>query len=99
MSGSAPELTERFVEAVALAEEVHGRERRAGTEIPYLAHLLAVAGLVLEDGGDEDQAILRIEQERMAKRMNATIAHVGSSHVPMLSHPDAVARFILQAAA
>jgi pimeloyl-ACP methyl ester carboxylesterase len=49
--------------------------------------------------GDEDQAILRVEQERMARRMNATVAHVGSSHVPMLSHPDVVARFILQAAA
>lgn len=49
--------------------------------------------------GDEDQAILRIEQERMAARMNATIAHVGSSHVPMLSHPDVVSNFILQAAA
>ena len=48
--------------------------------------------------GDEDQAILRVEQERMAARMNATIAHVASSHVPMLSHPDTVARFILQAA-
>jgi HD domain len=31
--------------------------RRSGTGIPYLAHLLVVAGLVLEDGGDEDQAI------------------------------------------
>jgi pimeloyl-ACP methyl ester carboxylesterase len=49
--------------------------------------------------GDEDQAILRIEQERMAARMNATVAHVGSSHVPMLSHPDVVSNFILQAAA
>jgi pimeloyl-ACP methyl ester carboxylesterase len=49
--------------------------------------------------GDEDQAILKVEQERMAARMNATVAHVGASHVPMLSHPDIVARFILQAAA
>ncbi len=49
--------------------------------------------------GDEDQAILKIEQERMAARMNATVAHVGASHVPMLSHPDVVARFILQATA
>lgn len=52
-----PPLTERFLAAVALAEEVHGRDRRAGTRIPYLAHLLVVTGLVLEDGGDEDQAI------------------------------------------
>jgi (p)ppGpp synthase/HD superfamily hydrolase len=30
---------------------------RKGTQIPYVAHLLAVAALVLEHGGDEDQAI------------------------------------------
>jgi len=52
-----PQLTQRFLAAVTLAAEVHGRERRTGTEIPYLAHLLVVTGLVLEDGGDEDQAI------------------------------------------
>lgn len=48
--------------------------------------------------GDQDHAIPRIEQERMAARMKATVTHVNSSHVPMLSQPDAVARFILQAA-
>ena len=48
--------------------------------------------------GDQDHAIPRAEQERMAARMNATVAHVDSSHVPMLSQPKAVADFILQAA-
>lgn len=57
MEETAPALTERFLAAVAVAEEVHGRLRRTGTEIPYMAHLLVVAGLVLEDGGDEDEAI------------------------------------------
>jgi len=57
MNETAPPLTERFLAAVALAEEVHGRARRTGTQIPYMAHLLVVTGLVLEDGGDEDQAI------------------------------------------
>ena len=52
-----PALTERFLAALALAQEVHGHVRRSGTEIPYLAHLLVVTGLVLEDGGDQDQAI------------------------------------------
>jgi (p)ppGpp synthase/HD superfamily hydrolase len=52
--GSAPARTERSLAAVALAEAVHGRERRAGTEIPYIAHLLAVTGLVVEDGGVAD---------------------------------------------
>jgi (p)ppGpp synthase/HD superfamily hydrolase len=60
VSGAAPALTERFRAALALAEEVHGRTRRSGTEIPYLAHLLVVTGLVLEDGGDEDEAIAAI---------------------------------------
>jgi (p)ppGpp synthase/HD superfamily hydrolase len=36
---------------------VHGGQRRLGTQIPYAAHLMIVAGLVLEDGGDETQAI------------------------------------------
>ena len=49
--------------------------------------------------GTDDLAILRVEQERMAERMNATIRHVASSHVPMLSHPQIVTDFILQAAA
>jgi pimeloyl-ACP methyl ester carboxylesterase len=49
--------------------------------------------------GNQDMAILRVEQERMAARMNATVNHVDASHVPMLSHPDAVADFILKAAA
>lgn len=49
--------------------------------------------------GTEDLAILQVDQERMAERMNATIQRVASSHVPMLSHPQVVTDFILQAAA
>jgi pimeloyl-ACP methyl ester carboxylesterase len=48
--------------------------------------------------GDNDMAILPVEQERMATRMNATIKRVASSHVPMLSHPLVVADFIVLAA-
>jgi (p)ppGpp synthase/HD superfamily hydrolase len=55
--GAPPALTHRFRAAVALAQEIHGADRRSGTEVPYMAHLLVVTGLVLEDGGDEDQAI------------------------------------------
>lgn len=52
-----PRITDRFFAAGALANEIHGGTRRLGTQIPYSAHLLIVAGLVLEDGGDETQAI------------------------------------------
>lgn len=51
-----PALGARFLAAVELAAELHGG-RRLGTEIPYMAHLLVVTGLVLEDGGSEDEAI------------------------------------------
>jgi (p)ppGpp synthase/HD superfamily hydrolase len=58
MTASAPpQLTDRFDAALALARETHGRERRSGTCIPFMAHLLVVTGLVFEDGGDEDEAI------------------------------------------
>lgn len=48
---------ERFSRAIARATEWHSDQKRKGTETPYLSHLLGVASLVLEDGGDEDQAI------------------------------------------
>jgi (p)ppGpp synthase/HD superfamily hydrolase len=48
---------ERVGEAVRHAAELHGTQQRKGSDVPYLAHLLSVAALVLEDGGDEDQMI------------------------------------------
>ncbi len=51
------QLTERYADAVAYAATAHAAQRRKGTDIPYVAHLLAVSGSVLEAGGDEDQAI------------------------------------------
>jgi (p)ppGpp synthase/HD superfamily hydrolase len=50
-------LTNRFDTALLYASQVHGGQKRKATTIPYIAHLLAVTALVLEDGGDEDQAI------------------------------------------
>ena len=50
-------LSFRFSEALVLAAMLHRNQVRKGTRIPYLTHLLAVAGLVLENGGDEDEAI------------------------------------------
>lgn len=52
-----PILTERFEDAFGFAAGLHRRQLRKGTSIPYVSHLLQVAGLVLEYGGDEDQAI------------------------------------------
>jgi (p)ppGpp synthase/HD superfamily hydrolase len=50
-------LTPAFVEAVRYAAEKHATQTRKASGIPYLGHLLSVAGLVLEAGGTETQAI------------------------------------------
>ena len=47
----------RFGDALVYAEEAHRLQLRKGSGVPYVAHLLAVASLVLEHGGDEDEAI------------------------------------------
>jgi (p)ppGpp synthase/HD superfamily hydrolase len=52
-----PLLSSRFEEALVFACQLHARQRRKGTAIPYVSHLLGVASLVLENGGDEDGAI------------------------------------------
>jgi GTP pyrophosphokinase len=52
-----PLLTERFDAALHYATRHHARQLRKGTPIPYAAHLLACASLVLEMHGDEDEAI------------------------------------------
>lgn len=52
-----PRLGPRFEEALGYAVRVHGSQTRKDTTIPYISHLLGVAGLVLSDGGDEDEAI------------------------------------------
>lgn len=50
-------LTDRFIDALGFAAHLHAHQKRKGTSIPYVAHLMSVASLVLENGGDEDQAI------------------------------------------
>ena len=50
-------LTDRFSQALSLAQKLHAKQVRKGTRIPYIAHLLAVTSLVIENDGDEDEAI------------------------------------------
>jgi (p)ppGpp synthase/HD superfamily hydrolase len=54
---ATPRLSERFDDALAYASDLHRTQTRKGGDIPYLGHLLSVAGLVIEGGGTETQAI------------------------------------------
>ncbi|HWX91881.1 MAG TPA: HD domain-containing protein [Terriglobales bacterium] len=59
MSGHprAMKLGPRFEEAFRFAAEKHATQTRKKTDVPYISHLMSVAALVLEAGGDEDQTV------------------------------------------
>lgn len=52
-----PALSERFIRALDYAARLHAAQRRKGKDRPYVGHLLGVASIVIEYGGDEEMAI------------------------------------------
>lgn len=68
-------LTERFDEALVFARQRHNDQERKGTSIPYVSHLMSTAALVLEAGGDEDQAIAGLLHDALEDE-KATYAEV-----------------------
>ncbi len=57
MPDSIVPMTPRFAEAFLFAERLHCAEVRKKTLVPTISHLMAVAALVLENGGGEDEAM------------------------------------------
>jgi (p)ppGpp synthase/HD superfamily hydrolase len=53
----SPPLGKRFEEAFILANQLHSSQTRKASSAPYISHLLSTAALVLQNGGDEDEAI------------------------------------------
>ena len=56
-ASSTPAHSQRYIDALGWAAQLHRRQHRKGKPVPYISHLIAVSGLIWEDGGDEDQAI------------------------------------------
>ena len=50
-------LTDKFFKAMEYASEAHKEQVRKSTNIAYISHPFGVAALIIEAGGDEDQAI------------------------------------------
>ena len=81
-------LTNRFDDALRYAAIVHRNQKRKGTDVPYFSHLLGVASLVLENGGDEDEAIAALlhdaaedqggtrEIEQIRERFGSRVAEI-----------------------
>jgi len=88
-------LSEKFTRAVDYARTLH-IERRKGTEIPYMAHLLGVASLVMGESGrvdfpvTEDMVIAAllhdtVEDHGGAPRLNDVEFNLGSEVARMVA--------------
>ena len=66
----------RFAYAFSFAATAHAEQKRKGTEIPYISHLMSVSALVLEHEGDEDQAI--------AGLLHDVIEDCGAAYEPII---------------
>jgi GTP pyrophosphokinase len=66
-------LSPRFTDAVAYAAELHARQWKKGTDIPYVAHLLGTCAIALEHGADEDAAIAALLHDAIEDQGGAAI--------------------------
>lgn len=68
----------RLSQAISYALDIHASQQRKGAGTPYIGHLLAVCSLVLENGGDEEQA--------MAGMLHDAIEDVGAEQEAEITH-------------
>lgn len=68
-------LTDRFDAALGYAARLHRDQRRKGSSVPYIAHLLGVASLALEMGADEDGAIAALLHDAVEDQ-DVTVAQI-----------------------
>jgi (p)ppGpp synthase/HD superfamily hydrolase len=92
---------ERFEEALRYAARLHRAQLRKGTNIPYVTHLLAVAAIVGENGGTEDEVIAALLHdavedqggaatgEEIRRRFGDTVASIveGTSDTDVVPKP------------
>ena len=92
-------LSPRFEAALVMATQLHAgqmrkgteEQKRNGTEIPYVSHLLGVSSLVLEHGGSEDQAIAAllhdaVEDQGGIETLDRIRDHFGSEVAEIVDH-------------
>ena len=61
-------LTDRYKQALQYAAEVHEGHTKKGSDVAYLSHLLSVSALVMENDGDEDEAIAGLLHDSVEDR-------------------------------
>ncbi|MCW5943803.1 MAG: HD domain-containing protein [Fimbriimonadaceae bacterium] len=84
--GIGVRLTDRFDRAVSLARRLHDGHVRKGLRVPYLAHLVQVAGIVLECGGNEEEAIAALLHDAAEDQGGeATLAKIAEEMGPRVA--------------
>ncbi len=78
--------SKRVQEAFTYASDLHADQKKKGTNIPYLSHLLGVASIVLVHEGDEDETIAAllhdavedqdVTVEEIRQRFNDEVAQI-----------------------
>ncbi len=76
MSMAIHRYSARVCEALTLAALLHAEDPRKDTSIPYVSHLVAVAALVMEDGGDENDVIAALLHDAVEDQGGTATAEV-----------------------
>lgn len=76
----------KFEKALLYAARAHADQKRKGTQIPYITHLLAVAAIVGENGGTENEVVAALlhdaiedtpaTKESLAARFGPEVAEI-----------------------
>jgi (p)ppGpp synthase/HD superfamily hydrolase len=92
-------FSRKFRKALDYAARVHARQIRKKTARPYIGHLLNVASLVIEYGGDEEMAIAALLHDAVEdqgglprlrdirKKFGKRVAHIVDGCTDSVEHP------------
>lgn len=93
-------IGDQFIKALTLANDLHKDQFRKGTNIPYISHLMAVASLVIENGGTEEEAIAALLHdavedcggppilEKIRQQFGESVAHIVDGCSEPVTEPE-----------
>ena len=93
-------IGDQFIKALTFANNLHKDQFRKGTNIPYISHLMAVASLVIENGGSEEEAIAALLHdavedcggspilEKIRQQFGENVAHIVDGCSEPVAEPE-----------
>lgn len=86
MNDQPQPLTTAIAAATGLALRYHQDQKRKGTDIPYISHLLHVAAYAMEDGADEESVIAALLHDAAEDQGGRTVlAEIASQFGPKVA--------------